>query len=93
MNNKQKRQAKRRTKGKIAVKYFKDNLKLTITMLDDDFALLEERKVIIHLCDNFFKEANGCDAEYIKGHKKCQGCGADIPEKYRCLDRIHRLQL
>jgi hypothetical protein len=93
MNRKQKRQAKKETKGERAVKYFKDQLKLTLTMLDDSFALMEERKCVIHLCDEFFDDAEGCDAQYIKGSEKCKGCGAEIPEKYRCLDRIHKLQL
>jgi hypothetical protein len=93
MNKKQKRKANKETKGERAVKYFKDQFKLTLTMLDDGFALMEERKCVIHLCDEFFDDPEGCDAQYIKGSETCKGCGVEIPEKYRCLDRIHKLQL
>lgn len=81
------------TKGERITKFLKEQFKLTVIMLNDEFGLVEERKCLIHLCDKFFETPDGCDANFIKGDKVCKGCGTAIPNEYRCVDAILKLQL
>ena len=90
------------TKGERITKALKKQFKLTVIMLSEDFALIEERNSVIHLCDDFFIKPDGCDSAYIKDCKDsayikdckvCEHCGAEIPKKYQCIDKIFKLEV
>jgi hypothetical protein len=82
---------KKKTRMKQFQEYFKENFNLTVTALGEDFAIVEERKHVVHLCGTHFNDGK-CDAEFIRGEDKCKACGAEIPGKFKMLDKMYAME-